>query len=102
MTVVVTDNCQKCKFTECVAVCPVSCFHHDDEMVYVDPVLCIDCRACLPACPVMAIYDLDDLPDDKRHWIAINAERSALCPSIIEKCEPSPDASRRRQELGYS
>src|SRR6516225_10713172 len=72
---VVTDNCLLCRFTECVAVCPVECFHADKERIYIDPEVCIDCGACIPACPVRAIYEVIDMPDDQRHWIEINAER---------------------------
>jgi ferredoxin len=102
MAVVVTDNCRDCKFTECVTVCPVACFHQDDHMVYVDPELCIDCRACLTACPVMAIYDIYDLPDDKKEWIDINADRSRELRSITERQTPLPGAEDRRRALGFS
>ncbi|MFZ0650053.1 MAG: 4Fe-4S binding protein, partial [Pseudolabrys sp.] len=51
---VVTDNCHLCRFTDCVAVCPVECFHSDEERTYIDPDVCIDCGACIPACPVHA------------------------------------------------
>ena len=63
MTYVVTDNCQKCRFTDCVTVCPVDCFHADAEMLYIDPDECIDCGACVPACPVEAIFALDEVPE---------------------------------------
>ncbi len=56
MTFVVTDHCRHCRYTDCVAVCPVECFHGDAEMLYIDPVVCIDCGACVPECPVEAIY----------------------------------------------
>jgi ferredoxin len=100
MTIIVTDNCQQCRFTECVAVCPVSCFHADEQMVYIDNNVCIDCRACIPVCPVKAIYDADDMPESMQRWIAINAERSAALPVIDQKQEPLPTAERRRTELG--
>jgi ferredoxin len=98
---IVTDNCQRCRFTECVTVCPVACFHGDDAMLYIDNAQCVDCSACVPACPVHAIYEQSDLPQDKTGWIAINAERSALLPVISEKQTPLPTAEARRQELGY-
>lgn len=101
MAVVVTDNCTDCKFTECVAVCPVSCFHQDDRMVYVDPDLCIDCQACLPVCPVNAIYDIADLPPEKVDWIEINATRSAQLDSISDRQDPLPGAAQRKQGLGF-
>ena len=52
MAYVVTDNCVDCRFTQCVAVCPVQCFHVDETMVYIDPESCIDCAGCVAACPV--------------------------------------------------
>jgi ferredoxin len=101
MTVIVTDNCQRCRFTECVTVCPVACFHGDDEMLYIDNDTCIDCCACVPICPVQAIYAVNELPDDKQHWIAINAERAAATPNVDAKQEPLPGAEARRDELGF-
>jgi ferredoxin len=101
MAVVVTDNCRDCRFTECVTVCPVSCFHYDDVMVYVDPELCIDCRACLTACPVLAIYDIDDLPESKHVWISINAERSKALPSVLTKQDALPGAEGRKLAMGF-
>lgn len=100
MSVVVTDNCRLCRFTECVAVCPVACFHADDSMVFVDAAVCIDCHACITACPVQAIYDEDDLPEDKQHWIAVNEEKSRELPVIRFKGDPLPSAEARRRDLG--
>jgi ferredoxin len=88
MAVVVTSKCSDCRYTECVAVCPAACFHADDHMVYIDPAACIECQACVPVCPVQAIYDEADLPDEYRDWVAINAERSATLPVIEEKQTP--------------
>ena len=82
-------------------VCPVACFHGDEEMLYIDNVQCIDCGACVPACPVHAIYEQSDLPADKMEWIAVNAERSAVLPVISEKQESLPTAEARKRELGY-
>ena len=101
MTIVVTDNCRLCRFTECVAVCPVACFHADDEMVYIDNDICIDCRACIPVCPVKAILAEDDLAEAQTRWIAVNAEKSRGLPLIEEKRAPLPTAESRRAELGY-
>ena len=98
---IVTDRCQRCRFTECVTVCPVSCFHWDDRMLYVDPVECISCRACLTACPVNAIYDIEDLPPEKVEWIEINARRSALLPKVTEKQDPFPGSELRKAALGF-
>ena len=101
MTIVVTDNCRLCRFTECVSVCPVACFHADDEMVFIDNDVCIDCRACIPVCPVKAIQAEEDLTEAQTHWVAVNAEKSRALPVIDEKQKPLPTAESRRAELGY-
>jgi ferredoxin len=101
MTFVVTDNCQRCRFTDCVAVCPVDCFHGDDEMLYIDPNECIDCGACVPECPVEAIFDETQLPDDKKQWIATNAEKATGLPVINSKQDPYPGAEERKEKLGF-
>lgn len=101
MAIVVTDNCQGCRFTECVSYCPVACFHLGEEMVYIDPDECIECRACIPACPVSAIYDTDELPPEKSRWIEINREEAARLPVIAGKTDPLPTAEDRRKELGF-
>jgi ferredoxin len=101
MTVVVTGNCRDCRFTECVDVCPAACFHLDDAMVYVDPVECIDCMACIVVCPVSAIFPEGEVPDSEREWIETNRTRSCSLPVITLKQEPLPTAQKRRTELGF-
>ena len=101
MTYVVIDNCQKCRYTDCVVVCPVDCFHASAEMLYIDPDECIDCGACVPECPVEAIYPEDELPDDKKEWTVINAEKSPDLPVITEIEDALPTADARKKELGY-
>lgn len=101
MTAVVTDNCEGCRFTECAGVCPVACFHADDTMVYVDSGSCIDCCACIPVCPVQAIYMEGDLPPELTQWTGINRERAALLPVVSNKSEPLPTADAKRQTLGF-
>lgn len=101
MTFVVTDNCQRCRFTDCVTVCPVDCFHADEDMLYIDPDECIDCGACEPECPVEAIYEESDLPEDKKKWIQINAEKAPGLPVITEKQDPYPGAEERKKQLGF-
>jgi ferredoxin len=101
MTFVVIDNCQRCRFTDCVAVCPVDCFHGDGEMLYIDPNECIDCGACVPECPVEAIFDETQVPDAKKEWIKINADKAAGLPVVNSKEDPFPGAEARKEELGF-
>ena len=101
MTFVVTENCKACRFTDCVAVCPVDCFHGDDEMLYIDPDECIDCGACVPECPVEAIYDEAQLPEDQTSWIQVNAEKAPDLPVVNEKGDPLPGAEERKAKLGF-
>jgi ferredoxin len=98
---IVTDKCQRCRFTDCVTTCPVACFHGDEQMLYIDNVQCVDCGACVSACPVHAIYEQSELPPDKLEWLAINAERAPSLPVIGDKHEPLPTAEARKRELGY-
>lgn len=102
MTFVVTDNCRRCRFTDCVAVCPVDCFHADGEMLYIDPVECIDCGACVPECPVEAIYDEADLPAELKNWTQINADKASKLPVINETQDPLPGADERKKQLGFA
>ena len=92
MTFVVTENCIKCKYTDCVEVCPVDCFHEGPNFLVIDPDECIDCSLCEPECPANAIFAEDDLPDDQQHFLELNAELSRDWPVITEKQEPLPDA----------
>ncbi len=101
MTHVVTDNCRGCRFTDCVATCPVACFHVNEARVYIDPEVCIDCSACIPACPVHAIVEEYDLPGDQQHWIGINADAASRYPAIRTKLPPLGGADERRRALGY-
>ena len=103
MTHVVTENCEGCRFTECVTVCPVECFHGDDARLSIDAALCIDCGACVPICPVRAIkHDFDLAGDAKQRWIAFNAEHAASYPVVSAKAEPLPGAPARRAALGFA
>jgi len=101
MTFVVTENCRNCRYTDCVAVCPVNCFHGDDQMLYIDPEECIDCGACVPECPVDAIYDEGSLPDDQEQWLQINAERAPKLPVISEPTAPLGTAEERAKAMGF-
>ncbi|MEW6741564.1 MAG: 4Fe-4S binding protein [Planctomycetota bacterium] len=100
MTFVVTENCQDCRFTDCVTVCPVDCFHGDARMLYIDPNECIDCGACIPECPVEAIYSDADLPDRLRSWIQINAEKAPQLPVVDAKEDALPTAEEKKARLG--
>ena len=100
MTHVVTANCQRCRFTDCVATCPVTCFHFDDGMLYIDPEECIDCGACVPACPVQAIHSEYDLDETMALWTEINAERARYLPVLNNKLAPLPTAEDKLRELG--
>ena len=90
MTFVVTEDCIKCKYTDCVDVCPVECFHEGPEMLVIDPEECIDCALCVPECPIDAIFDEVDLPDDQLKFIKINADLSIDWP-VIEGMKPAPE-----------
>ena len=73
MTYVVTESCIRCKYTDCVDVCPVDCFREGENFLVIDPDECIDCGACEPACPVNAIFAENDVPDDQKPYTEINA-----------------------------
>src|SRR5690606_14411594 len=92
MTFVVTENCIKCKYTDCVEVCPVDCFHEGPNFLVIDPDECIDCTLCEPECPIGAIYPEDDVPAGQEHFIDLNAELSKEWPVITVKQDPLPDA----------
>lgn len=93
MTFVVTENCIRCKYTDCVEVCPVDCFHEGPNFLVIDPDECIDCQLCEPECPVNAIFAEDDLPPDQANFIALNAELAKDWPVINEIKPPPDDAS---------
>ncbi len=92
MTFIVTENCIKCKYTDCVEVCPVDCFHEGPNFLVIDPEECIDCTLCEPECPAEAIFSEDDLPDDQSEFLEINEELAKVWPVISEQKDPLPDA----------
>lgn len=94
MTFVVTDSCIRCKYTDCVEVCPVDCFREGKHFLVIDPDECIDCNLCVPECPVDAIYTEDDLPEDQKHFIEINAKMAKKWPVITAKKDGLPDAAK--------
>lgn len=101
MTTLVTDNCQRCRFTECVTSCPVSAFHAGEDMLFINPDVCVDCGACIPKCPVQAIYEDLDLPDESEGWIDINESQSKKLPKITAKESPYKGAEDRKKTLGF-
>ena len=95
MTYLVTDNCIKCKYTDCVSVCPVDCFYEGPNFLVINPDECIDCAVCVVECPVEAIIQENDLPEDQRKiWYDINAELSNKWPNITKQKDPLPDAEQ--------
>src|SRR6476619_3803639 len=92
MTYVVTESCIKCKYTDCVDVCPVDCFREGPNMLVIDPDECIDCTLCVAECPVDAIFAEDDVPVEQRPFIALNAELAKAWPSITGKIDAPADA----------
>src|SRR6187455_889577 len=88
MTHVVCEPCFGCKYTDCVVVCPVECFYEGEKILYIHPDECIDCEACVPECPVEAIFHQDNVPEDQKPFIELNAEMATQCPVITEKKEP--------------
>ena len=100
MAFVVTESCIKCKYTDCVEVCPVDCFHEGPNFLVIDPEECIDCALCEPECPVQAILSEDELPESQHHFIALNAELAAEWPVIVQKKDAPPDADDWRDKEG--
>ena len=98
MTYVVTDACIKCKYTDCVEVCPVDCFYEGENMLVINPDECIDCGVCEPECPAEAI--VPDTEDDTEKWVELNTKYSAEWPNLTEKKDPLPDADAYKDEEG--
>ncbi len=92
MTFVVTENCIKCKYMDCVEVCPVDCFHAGPNFLVIDPDECIDCTLCEPECPAEAIFSEDEVPAGQEKFTALNAELAKQWPVITEMGTPPADA----------
>jgi ferredoxin len=88
MAHVVTEPCFDCKYTDCVVVCPVDCFREGKQMLFIDPEECIDCDACVPECPVEAIFYEENVPEVWKEFVALNREMAPLCPPIVDRKEP--------------
>ena len=98
MTYVVCEPCVNCRYTDCVVVCPVEAFHLDDNAVWINPETCIDCDACVPECPVEAIFPEAALPDHFAEWLELNRQAadypvlSGKIPALVgPKCKGTPE-----------
>jgi ferredoxin len=98
MTYLVTDNCIKCKYMDCVEVCPVDCFYEGENMLVIHPDECIDCGVCEPECPAEAIVPDTESGLDK--WLEINAKYAGTWPNITIKRDPPADAAKFDGEPG--
>jgi ferredoxin len=96
MTFIVNENCIKCKFTDCVEVCPVDCFYEGENMLVIHPDECIDCGVCEPECPVDAIKP--DTEPGIEKWLEVNREYSEKWPNIASKKDAPPEADKFRDE----
>ncbi len=90
MTFVVLENCIKCKYMDCVDVCPVDCFHEGPNFLVIDPEECIDCTLCEPECPAEAIVAEDDMPPGQEQFLELNEELSQIWP-VITASKPYPE-----------
>ncbi|MGF1508984.1 MAG: ferredoxin FdxA [Myxococcota bacterium] len=100
MAFVVAEPCIKCKYTDCVDVCPVDCFHEGANMLVIDPDECIDCGACEPECPTSAIFSEDDLPEKWSEFVQLNAKLAADWPVLSSKKDPLPEADEFKDVEG--
>ncbi|MDX2306903.1 MAG: ferredoxin family protein [Hyphomicrobium sp.] len=98
MTYVVNENCIKCKFTDCVEVCPVDCFYEGANMLVIHPDECIDCGVCEPECPVDAIKP--DTEPGLEKWLELNRQFADKWPNITAKKAAPTDADQFRDEKG--
>lgn len=93
MTFIVTEACVRCKYTDCVSVCPVDCFYEGPNFLAINPDECIDCAVCVPECPVGAIVsDSDATTKDLEFWADINTQMSSKWPGITKRKSPMADA----------
>jgi len=92
MTFVITESCIRCKYTDCVEVCPVDCFYEGPNFLVIHPDECIDCALCEPECPVKAIFSDDEVPDDQKDFLQINRDLAEKWPNITVKIDAPADA----------
>ena len=97
MTFVVTEACIRCKYTDCVDVCPVDAFREGANFLVIDPDQCIDCAVCVPECPVSAIYAEEDVPGDQQDFTPLNAELARVWKPITKTKKALPDAEAWRE-----
>ena len=95
---IVAEPCVKCKYTDCVTVCPVDCFHEGENMLVIDPEECIDCGACIPECPAEAIFLDEDLPDQWSEYVQLNAQLAEQWPVLTQQRDPLPGADSAKGE----
>jgi len=100
MPFIVTEACIKCKYTDCVEVCPVDCFHEGPNMLVIDPDECIDCTLCEPECPIEAIMSEDDVPENMQGFIELNAELAKEWPVINEMKDAMEEAEKWKDVEG--
>lgn len=91
MAYVVTENCINCKHTTCVEVCPTDAFREGPNFLVIDPDSCVDCDLCPSECPIGAIYEESDVPEEQLHFIKLNADLANAWPEISKRNPPLPD-----------
>jgi ferredoxin len=92
MAHVVAEPCFDCKYTDCVVVCPVDCFYEGPQMLFIHPDECIDCEACVPECPVAAIFHQDNLPDEWKEFTELNRDMTVGQPGALPTLNEKKDA----------
>lgn len=98
MPFVITGKCIKCRYTDCVEVCPVNCFYEGENMLVINPDECIDCGVCEPECPIEAIKSDEELKPEEMHWAQVNRKYSAIWPNIQQSKGPLPGAEEAAEQ----
>jgi ferredoxin len=102
VTHVVCEPCNDCKYTDCVTVCPVDCFYQDDMLLYIHPDDCIDCEACVPECPVEAIFVQAAVPAQWKNYIQLNLEKATALKDADEGHMTQDDKQEPKKGPGCS